>query len=175
MDCKSALDKAGNIEKAIELLRKSGQKVVDKKAGRETSEGVVEAYIHSNRKVGVMVQLSCETDFVARNKEFIELAHDLAMQVAATDPQYLIPEEIPATEIAKEKTIYREQLKKEKKPKKMMDKIIEGKLAKYYEEVCLLKQPFVKEDKKTVEDLMKEAITKLGENIKITKFIRFSL
>ncbi len=175
VDCKSVLLETDDLDKAVELLRKRGQKLVDKKACRQTSEGVVEAYIHANRKVGVLIELSCETDFVARNAEFIELAHDIAMQVAATDPEYLSPEEVPAKKIAKEKEIYRQQLKEEKKPAKMMGKIIEGKLVKYYEQVCLLKQPFIKDDKKTIEQLIKEAITKLGENIQIKRFIRFSL
>ncbi|MFH1598328.1 MAG: translation elongation factor Ts [Patescibacteria group bacterium] len=175
LDCKSALDQTDDLDKAIEILRKQGQKLVDKKAGRQTSEGVVEAYIHANRKVGAMVELSCETDFVARNEQFIELAHDLAMQVVATNPSYLAPEDVPEKEIAKEKEIFKVQIKKEKKPDKVMKKILEGKLHKYYEEVCLTKQKFIKDDKKVIEELVNEAITKLGENIQIKKFIRFAL
>ncbi len=176
IDCKKVLDETqGDIKKAIEVLRKQGQKVVEKKSGRAMKEGLIGSYVHSNNKVAALVEVNCETDFVARNEEFKILVHDLAMQAVATGPKYLIPEEIPAEEIAKEKEIYREQLLKEGKPENMLDKIINGKLQKYYQEVCLLNQPFVKDDKIIIGDLIKQTITRLGENIKVSRFVIFTL
>jgi elongation factor Ts len=177
-NCKKALDEAkGDMDKAIEILRKKGQKVAAAKQAREIKQGLIEAYIHTEGKIGVMIELGCETDFVARNKEFKILAHDLAMQVAATDPLYLGPEDIPAEIIKKEKEMIQEGAKEElsKKPKNIIDKIIQGKLEKYYQEVCLLKQPFIKNDKITVEELIAEKIAKLEENIRVRQFVRYSL
>lgn len=176
MEIKKALVKSSGDEKeVIDILRKSGQKIAAKKQGRGTNQGLIGSYIHSNASVAALVLLTCETDFVSRNQEFKDLAHDLAMQVAATNPLYLKPEDIPNEVLEKEKEIARESLKKEGKPKEIIEKIILGKLNKFYEEVCLMKQPFIKDDKKTVEQLVTEKIAKLGENIKIKKFVYFSL
>jgi elongation factor Ts len=176
IECQKAVDEAkGDLVKAEEILRKKGQKIVDKKAGRETKFGIIGVYLHSNEKVTGLVSISCETDFVARNAEFKELAHDLAMQVVAAHPTYLTPEDIPTEILAKEKEIYSAELKKEKKPEAMINKILEGKLAKFFEEQCLMKQKFIKDDKSTVEDLVKAKIAKLGENIKVKKFFKFEI
>jgi len=176
IECQKAVEEANrDLVKAEEILRKKGQKIVDKKAGRETKFGIVGVYLHSNEKVAGLVGISCETDFVARNAEFKELAHDLAMQVVAIHPTYLAPEDVPAEILAKEKEIYTAELKKEKKPEAMMNKILEGKLAKFFEEQCLMKQKFIKDDKLTVEDLVKAKIAKLGENIKVKKFFKFEI
>jgi len=176
IDCKKVLDQTqGDIVKAIEVLRKQGQKVVEKKSGRAMKEGLIGSYVHNNNKIAALVEVNCETDFVARNEEFKTLVHDLAMQVVAASPKYLAPEEIPAEVITKEKEIYREQLLKEGKPENMFDKIISGKLQKYYQEVCFLNQPFVKDDKIIIGDLVKQTIAKLGENIKVSRFVIFNL
>jgi elongation factor Ts len=176
-DCRNALEEAGgDIEKAIDILRKKGElKAAKKTAERETKEGIVYAYIHPNKKVGAMIELDCETDFVARNEEFQQLAKDLAMQIAATNPLYLKPEDVPEEVLNKEKEIYKEQLLAELKSADIMDKIVEGKLAKYYEEVCLLNQPFIKDEDKTIEQLIQEAIAKTGEKIEIDNFARFQV
>jgi elongation factor Ts len=175
-DCQKALEEANNdIEKAIEILRKKGQKIALAKQERETKEGIIDAYIHSNKKIGVLIEVTCETDFVARNQEFQTFVHDLAMQIAATNPKWISVEDIPPEIIEKEKEIYKEELKEEKKSQEVIEKIIEGKLQKFYAENCLLKQPFIKNEKITIEDLLKEKIAKMGENIKIQRFIRFSL
>jgi len=176
LNCKKALEQTkGDVNKAIEILRKEGQKIVDKKSSRATREGLIGSYVHGNGKTAALVEVNCETDFVARNEEFKNLVHNLAMQIVAANPKYLNPEEIPAEVLEKEKEIYREQLLKEGKPEKMLDKIMEGKLQKYYQETCLMKQLFIKDDKLTIENLVKQAITKLGENIQVKKFVRFSL
>ncbi len=176
MDAKKALEESGgDVDKAIEYLKKQGQKVAANKRERETKEGFIGSYVHANGKVATLVALACESDFVANTDDFHQLAHDLAMQVAATDPQYVSPNEIPEEVIAKEKEIFEEQLKKENKPEKIWKKIITGKLEKFYEEVCLLKQPFIKEDKKTIEQLMNEKVLKLGENIQIKEIKRVVL
>lgn len=176
VDCKEALTETnGDLVKAEEVLRKKGLKTVAKKAGRSAKEGIVTSYIHAGGKVGVLVELNCETDFVARNEEFQALAKDIAMHVAASAPEYLKPEDVPAAVLEKEKEILREQLRAEKKPEAMMDKIIEGKLAKFYEERCLLKQMFIKDETKKIEDLVKDAIAKIGENIELRRFTRYSL
>jgi len=174
MECKKALQEVdGNIEKAIEFLRKRGLDLADKKSSRATKEGVIGSYIHSNNKIGVLVEVSCETDFVAKNEEFKELVKDLTLQIASAMPQYLSREEIPEEIIAKEKEIYAEQVKG--KPENIIDKIVEGKLEKFYKQVCLLDQQFVKDDKKTISDLLKEKIAKLGENMAIKRFVRFQV
>lgn len=175
VDCKKALEEsAGNLEKAIEILRKKGEKVAAKKQNREMKNGLIEAYIHAGGKVGAMIELTCETDFVAKNDEFKELAHNIAMQVAATNPSYLQPEDIPDEVIEKEKNIFKEQIKSDK-PQDILEKIIQGKLEKYFQEVCLLKQPFIKDGDITIEKLITNKIAKIGENIKIKRFVRFSL
>jgi len=172
-DCKEALEEAdGNIEKAIEILRKKGAKIASKRAEKKAGEGLVYAYIHANNKIGALVELNCETDFVAKNQEFKNLAHDLAMQVAAQNHLYISPEDVPEEVLAKEKDLFNDQLLIEGKPEKMLAKIIEGKVAKWYEEVCLLKQPFIKDEDITVEDLINEKIASLGEKIEVGGFCR---
>lgn len=179
MDAKKALEQSsGNVEEAIDILRKAGAaKAAKKSAEREAREGVVESYIHANGKVGTMVVLNCETDFVARNDKFRELAKNLAMQVAAANPEYLRVEDVPADVIAKEKEIYKEQIIAQggKKPADVLEKIAEGKLDKFYQEKVLLKQPFIKDDEKTVEQMISDAVAALGEKIELTKYARFTL
>lgn len=176
VNIKEALDAAnGNEEKAIELLRKKGQDKALKKAGRETKEGVIVSYIHSNKKVGAMVKLYCETDFVGRNEEFQELAKDIAMQVVASDPKVLRPEDVSADVVAKEKEIWTEQLKNEGKPEAMLEKIMAGKEDKFRKDLALLTQPFIKEPKMTIDEIIKEKIGKIGENIQVGEFVRFEL
>ena len=177
MDVKKALDEANNDEaKALELLRKKGQKIAAKKqAERDAKDGLVEAYIHAGGKVGSMIVLACETDFVAKNEEFKTLAHEIAMQVAALSPEYIKSEDVPEDVKEKEKEIYKAQLKEEGKPEEMWDKIAEGKLNKFYQQVCLLDQIYIKDDKKTIKQLIDEAIAKLGEKIEVKKMIVFSL
>lgn len=175
--CQAALSEAnGDINKAIEILRKKGAiSAARKSAERTANDGLIESYIHPNGKIGVLIEVHCETDFVARNPEFKNLVHDLAMQVAAANPLYLKPEDVPEIEIAKEKEIYEAQLKKEKKSKDVWEKIIEGKLKKYYEEVCLLKQLFIKDDKIKIEELIEQKIAKLGEKIEVIRFTRYQI
>lgn len=175
-ECKKALDQSqDDLNKAIEILRKQGKKIAQSKQGKLAKEGIVQAYIHSNQKMGSLIEITCETDFVAKNQEFQELAHNIAMQVTAMNPQYLKPEEVPSLVIEKEKEIYREQLKKEKKPAAIIEKILEGKIQKYFEDVCLLKQPFIKDENITIEDLITQKIAKLGEKIEIKRFVRYGL
>jgi elongation factor Ts len=175
LDCKNAIEEAdGDIEKAMQLLRKKGLAIAAKKADREANEGLVEAYLHAGGKLGVLLELNCETDFVARTEDFQELAHDLAMQVAATDPLYLTPEDIPPEVLERERQREREQLGEEK-PEEVIERIMEGKLRKYYQEVCLLEQPFIKDEGLTIRDLITGKIAKLGENIKVRRFARFEL
>ncbi|MFH1536761.1 MAG: translation elongation factor Ts [Patescibacteria group bacterium] len=176
MDCKKFLqDAGGDFDKAVEAARKQGEKIAAKKADREASEGLIDAYIHPGNQVGVLIQVNCETDFVARNEEFKELVHDLAMHIAAYNPTYISSEDIPEDVIAKEKEIIKEQLKNEGKPAKMLDKIMTGKIEKYYEEVCLLNQSFLKNEDQSVKDYLEEKISKIGENISVAKFERFAL
>ena len=174
MDCKKALVEAdGDMDTAFDLLRKRGLDIAAKKSSRATKEGVIGSYIHSNGKIGVLVEVSCETDFVAKNEEFKEFVKDLTLQVASAFPQYLSREEIPEEVIAKEKEIYSEQVKG--KPENIIDKIVDGKLEKFYKQVCLIDQLFVKDDKKTINDLIKDKIAKLGENMTIKRFVRFQV
>jgi elongation factor Ts len=176
VEVKKALDEAGGDEtKAIEILRKSGQAKAVKKGDRETKEGVVVSYIHSNNRVGALVQLFCETDFVARNEEFQELGRDIAMHITAANPRYLKPEEVTEDDLAKEKEIWAEQLKNEGKPAEMLEKILGGKEAKFRSEVALLTQPFIKNPDITIGDLITEKIHKIGENIQIGAFTRYEL
>ncbi|MBT3413005.1 MAG: translation elongation factor Ts [Candidatus Jacksonbacteria bacterium] len=177
MDAKKALEESGgDLEKAIEWLRKKGQQVAAKKQSERTAhEGMIESYIHGNSRVGVLLELNCETDFVARNEEFKALAHDIAMHIAAMSPEYISAEDIPADVIEKEKEIEAEKLKTEGKPEEMIEKILEGKVKKFAGEVCLLDQVFVKDDKTTVEDVVNNATQKLGEKIVIRRFVRYSL
>ena len=173
-DIKEALDEAGGEEeKAMEILRKKGQKIAAKRADREAGEGWIGSYVHSNGKLAGMVKLQCETDFVARNPEFQELAHDLAMQVVASNPSYLKPEDVPQEVIDKEKEIYAEEVKG--KPEDVATKIIQGKLEKYYAEVCLTRQPFLKDDSKVVTDVIDQATAKIGEKVEVTGFTRLDI
>lgn len=176
MDCKKALKETnGNIEEAVDFLRTKGMASADKKSSRIASEGAVGSYIHMGGRIGVLVELNCETDFVARTDRFQELLTDIAMQIAATAPEYVTPEEIPADVLEREKGIFREQALQEGKPEKIVDKIVDGRVSKFYKQVCLLHQPFVKEDKKTVEEVIKEVVAEIGENIKVRRFARFVL
>lgn len=176
MDCKKALQETqGDLEKAVDYLRKKGALKAAKREGRATSEGRIGSYIHTNGKIGVLVELKCESDFVAKTEQFATLNKDLCMQVAASAPLWISPEEVPADVIAKEKEIYMTQAKEAGKPDKMLEKIAEGKLKKFYSEECLLEQNFVKEPDKTVGNLIKEYIAQLGENISVARFIRFQL
>ncbi len=174
MDCKKALEKTGgDIEKAIEELKKMGAAKAEKRISKEAKEGIVEAYIHPGAKLGVLVEVNCETDFVARTDEFKQLAHDIAMQIAAAAPIAVRREDIPQEVIEKEKENYRAQLEKQNKPPHVVEKIVEGKLEKFFQEVVLYEQPFIKDPSKTVEELIKEYIAKIGENIKVRRFARF--
>ncbi len=174
LDCKKALEQAdGDLDKAVEILRKMGIAKADKKLDRETKEGIIEAYIHPGSQLGVLVEINCETDFVARTEDFKHFAHEIAMQIAAAAPKYVSIEDIPEEVIEKEKEIYLAQLKDSKKPPHVIDKIIEGKLKKFYQEVVLLEQPYIRDESKTIRDLLKETIGKLKENIRIKRFARF--
>ena len=176
MDCKQALTEAkGDLEQAVVILRKKGVSVAAKKATRVTSEGAVASYIHAGGKIGVLVEVNCESDFVARTDDFKELVHDISMHVAAADPKYVRKEDVPAAELEKEKDIQRARALAEGKPEKMIDKIVEGRMSKFYEEVCLYHQPFVKENTLTVEEVIKTKIAKLGENISVARFVRFKV
>ncbi len=176
MDAKKALQESGgDYDKAINWLKKRGQKIALSKQSRKTNEGVIGCYIHANAKVAALVALTCESDFVAKTEDFKTLAHDLAMQVAATDPQYISPENVPTDIIEHEKEIYRVQLKNEGKPEKIWEKIITGKIQKFFSENCLLKQVFIKDDDKTVEQLIQAQVLKFGENIQIREIKRMSL
>lgn len=175
LECQQALKEAdNNIEKAVENLRKKGEKIMAKKQTRTVNEGIIESYIHNNRKIGVLLELVCETDFVARNGEFQELAHNLAMQIAATDPQWLKVEDVPEDIVNKEKEIARASLPQDK-PEQVKEKILQGKLEKFYNQFCLLEQNFIKDETKKIIDIIQEKIAKLGENIQIKKFTRFQL
>ncbi len=176
LDCKKALvECGGDMEKAVEYLRKKGLSTAAKKSTRSAKEGIVTAYIHNNNKIGVLLELNCETDFVARNTEFQELAKDIAMQIAAASPQYVSSEDVPSDVIEKEKEIYREQMKDSGKPANVVEKIIEGKVKKFFTEVCLLDQEFIKDNKMTINDLIKNKIATLGENITVGRFERFQI
>lgn len=174
--CKKALEETdGDLEKAKEVLRKTGQEIARKRAGRETKAGLVETYLHANHRLGVMVSLSCESDFVARSDEFQKLAHEVCLQIAAMSPLYLREEDVPTEVIEKEKEVYREMLGKTNKPKEVVEQIMAGKLNKWQKEVVLLKQPWVKDSEKTIAQLLEETISKLGEKIKIGEFIRLEI
>ncbi len=176
MECKKALEEAtGDLEKAIEVLRKKGYARAKDKAERAAHEGLIGSYIHMTGKIGVMVEVNCETDFVARNDEFKELAKAIAMHIAAAAPKYVAPADVPAEVLEQERAIVREQFKDSKKPPEIVAKIVEGKLSKFYEEVCLLEQPFIKDDKIKVKDLVTQFIAKFKENTKISRFVRFEI
>ena len=176
MQCKKALEESsGDLEEAIKVLQKSGSKVADKKCGREMAEGYIGSYVHGNGKVGVLVEVNCETDFVAKNEEFKELAHDLAMHIAAVSPKYIDYSEIDSEEMKNKKEEVAKEVEKDQKPVNIAEKIVEGKVKKHFDEVCLLTQQFVKNPDFTVEQLITEKIAKLGENIKVEKIIRFEI
>lgn len=176
MECKKALEEAGGDEaKAIEIMKKKGLAKASKRAERETKNGIIESYVHTNGKIGVMVEVLAETDFVAKNDEFKAFAHDVALHIAAMNPKYVSAEDVPADEIAKEKEILIEQTKASGKPAEIAAKIVEGKMGKIYEEICLLNQPFVKDADKTVGDLLADLTAKIGEKIVISRFTRFEI
>ncbi len=176
MDCKKALTEAnGDPAKATEILRKKGAMSAAKRQDRETREGLIHSYIHTGGKIGVLVELNCETDFVARTDEFQQLAKDIAMHIAATDPDFIIRKEVPTDLVEKEKEIYREQATQSGKPEKVLDKIVDGRLEKYYQEVCLLEQAFIKNPDASIGRLVQETAVKVGENIQVRRFARFQL
>ncbi len=176
MECKKALTETANdIEKAITYLRERGLALAAKKSGRAANEGRIHSYIHSNGKIGVMLEVNCETDFVARTDDFQGLCNDIAMHIAAANPRYLNKDEVNSTDLEKEKDVYRAQAAGTGKPAQVIEKIVEGKIGKFYEEACLLNQRFVKEPEHTVEAVVKAAIAKLGENISVRRFARFQL
>jgi len=176
MDCKEALTECdGDVEKAVDFLRKKGIATALKRAGRGTSEGVVQSYIHMGGKIGVMVEVNCESDFVAKTDDFIDFAKNIAMHIAATNPAGIVPEDVTEDVIEREKAIYREQAIEMGKPEKMIDKIVEGKLNKFYKESCLMNQAYVRDPNITIADLLNEVIAKIGENIKISRFARFQI
>jgi len=176
MDCKKALtESGGNFDKAIDYLREKGIARAAGKAGRSTEEGLISSYIHPGSKLGVMVEVNCETDFVARTDDFRNFVKDIAMQIAASNPMAVSREQIGQEIIDKERSIFRQQAINEGKPEKIIDKIVDGKLEKFYSEACLLEQPFVKDNEKTIQDVLNETIGKLGENIGIKRFVRYRL
>ncbi len=176
MDCKEALKQAsGDMEKAIDYLREKGLAKLQKRMGKVASEGLIASYIHTGSKVGTMVEINCETDFVANTKDFQEFARDIAMQITASNPMYVKREDVPEEAKEKEKNIYRKQALESGKPEKILDKIAEGKMEKFYQEVCLMEQPFIKNPDVTVKGLLEELIVKMGEKILITRFIRYQL
>jgi elongation factor Ts len=176
MDCKEALKVSnGNFDKAVDFLREKGLSAATKKSSRATKDGLITSYIHMGGKVGVMIEVNCETDFVAKTENFKNLTRDLAMHVAAMNPLYVKPEDVPEATLQREKDIYRKQVIAEGKPEKIADKIVEGKLKKFYEEVCLVKQKFIRDTNMTVEDLIKASIAATGENILVKRFVRYQL
>ena len=176
MECKAALTEAGgNLDEATTILRKRGLATATKKAGRSTNEGMIGHYIHMGGKIGVLVELNCESDFVARTDDFQNLAREIAMHIAAANPQYVRREDVPAEIVERERAIYRSQMEGQNKPAAVIDKIIEGKLGGFYEQVCLLDQPSVRDPKLTIGQLVQQAIAKMGENIAVPRFARFKL
>ena len=176
MDCKKVLAEAdGDMDKAIDLLRKKGLAKAAKRAGRSTSEGLIYSYIHTGAKLGVLIEVNCESDFVAKTEDFETFVKDIAMHIAAANPAGLAPEDVDQSVIEKEREIYRAQMLEEGKPENIIDKIVDGKVEKYYKEVCLLSQQYIKDPQKTVEDVLKETIGKVGENIQIKRFSRFQI
>jgi elongation factor Ts len=176
MECKSALVEAkGDVAEAEVVLRKRGIASANKKSARTTKQGVISSYIHPGAQLGVLLEVNCESDFVARTDDFQTLVHDLAMQIAAADPQFIRKEDVTAAALEKEREIHKARALGEGKPEKMLDKIVEGRMNKFYEEVCLYEQPFIKENTTTVADLIKTKIAKLGENISVSRFVRFKV
>jgi elongation factor Ts len=178
LDCKKALEAAGgDFDRAAEYLREKGLAAAAKKVGRVANQGVIEAYVHAGARHGALVELNCETDFVARTPEFQQLAHDLAMQVVATQPRYLMPEEIPPEVLEAKRNIYRSEAggAEAGKPPHILEQIVDGRMEKFYQEACLLKQPFIKDDGITVEELIKQTIARVGENIIVRRFVRYEV
>ncbi|MDD3931149.1 MAG: translation elongation factor Ts [Clostridiaceae bacterium] len=176
MDCKKALTESdGNIEKAIDWLREKGIASADKKMSRITAEGIVDAYIHGGGRVGVLIEVNIETDFAAKNEAFKQMVRDIGMQVAAMKPLWVSRNDVPEEALERERSVVRNQALNEGKPEKIVDKIVEGRLAKFYQENCLLEQAFIKDDSKTIETLVKEMIARVGENISVRRFVRFEL
>ncbi len=176
LDCKQALEAHdGDFDKAVVYLREEGMASAAKRASRQVDEGLIGSYVHAGSRVGALVEVNCETDFVARTDEFQELAHDLAMQVVAAKPLYLIVEDVPADVVEAEKATYRAQMEESGKPENILERIIEGKLQKFYEEVCLLEQAFIKDPDLTVNELVKQQNARLGENIVVRRFVRFEV
>ena len=176
MDCKKArVETRGGIEKAIEYLRKKGVAAAEKKVGRETKQGAVTSYIHAGGKIGVLVEINCETDFVARNEQFRNLAHEIALQIAASAPKYIVADEIPAAELEHEAEIARARAKEEGKPESVLPKIVEGRIEKYKDEVCLLRQAYIRDESITIEKLILQNVAAIGENIIVRRFQRWEL
>jgi len=176
MDCKKALMEAeGDMEKALDILKQRGLAIAAKKASREAREGIIGSYIHAGGKIGVLVEVNCETDFVAKNQEFQELVKDIAMQIAWSNPPYLTREDVPEEVIEREKNIYRNQAKEAGKPEHVIEKIVEGKLEKFFSDVCLMEQPFIKDQSITIRDLVNQKIAKMGENIVVRRFVRYQV
>ncbi|RPI91100.1 MAG: translation elongation factor Ts [Spirochaetales bacterium] len=176
LDCKKALmECGGDIDKSVEYLRKKGLASANKRMGREAREGIIASYIHNNSKLGVLLELNCETDFVAKNADFRELAKEISMQVAASSPLYVDIEDVPAEELEKEKVIYRDQMKDSGKPEQVVEKIVEGKIKKFYADVCLMEQEYIKDPKLTIRDLVKNRIATYGENITVGRFMRYKI
>ena len=176
LDCQKALGEAeGDLEKAVRLLRERGLAKAAKKAMRAATDGTIGAYIHPGGKIGVLIEVNCETDFVAKTTEFQQLVKDLGMQVAATAPRYVSRAEVPAPEIESEREIYRKQALQSGKPEKVIDRIVEGQVERFYKDVCLLEQPFIKQSDRTVEEIVKEAIVRFGVNVAVRRFARFQL
>lgn len=176
MDCKKALiETDGDLEKAVVYLREKGAAIAEKKGGRATNDGIIETYVHAGSKLGVMVEINCETDFVAKTDDFKQLARNIAMQIAAANPTAVSREEIPEELVAREREIYTQQAKNEGKPEKIIDRYVDGKMNKYYQEAVLMEQSFVKDPKKTIKEVMTDTIAKLGENMTVRRFVRFQL
>ncbi len=176
MDCKEALAACGaDMDKATDFLRKKGLATAQKRSGRAMSQGIIESYIHFGGKIGVMIEVNCETDFVAKTDDFKEFARNVAMHIAATSPWGIVPEDVPQDVIEREKAIYKEQALESGKPEKMLDKIIEGKLSKFYKDFCLMNQQYVKDPNKSIADYLNEVIAKTGENITIRRFARYQV
>lgn len=176
LECRKALEEVGNdYEKAVDLLRKKGFEKAKSKMDRAVNQGVIGSYVHNNNRVGVLVEVRCETDFVARTDDFLQLVKDIALQITAMNPRYVSESDVPAEVLEKEREIYREQMKESGKPANIVEKIIEGKLSKFYAEACLMNQTFFKDEKLTMEKLIAEKIHKTGENIQIKRFVRFQL
>lgn len=176
LDCREALEATeGDFEKAVAYLREKGMSEAAKKKASAASEGIIEAYVHHGSQVGVLLELNCETDFVARTEDFELLAHNLALHIAFAAPGYLTRDEVPEEVITEEKEIYRKQAEEEGKPEEIVDRIVEGRMDKFYEQTCLLEQPFVKNEDKTIQDLLNESITAFGENVLISRFTRYAV